>query len=126
MANSASMTTREAIRALQKRGYSKRRIARELGIHRKTVGNYLAEGPPEGSKCTTPTPGSGALMEGAGSEAEGSKFTHLVAESLVSIDGKVVSAVSYPEFVEALYARKQFPQPVNHWAQLGAKGLSAA
>ena len=43
MANAIPMTTREAIRALKKRGYSKRKIARELGIHRNTVGNYLEE-----------------------------------------------------------------------------------
>ncbi|MCB1098054.1 MAG: helix-turn-helix domain-containing protein, partial [Verrucomicrobiae bacterium] len=37
MANEIPMTTREAIKALQMRGYSKRKIARELGIHRNTV-----------------------------------------------------------------------------------------
>ena len=37
MANSVPMTTREAIRALRKRGYSSRKIARELGVHRYTV-----------------------------------------------------------------------------------------
>jgi len=56
------MRIREAIRALRKRGYSKRRIARELGVHRKTVDNYLRGGEepahaPEGSKCTIPTTG---------------------------------------------------------------------
>jgi transposase len=70
MANSVPMTTQEAIRALQKRGYSKRKIARELGIHRKTVGNYLKEeaevaNPPDGSKCTTPSPGPEVGSRGA-------------------------------------------------------------
>jgi len=40
MANLVSMTTQQAIKALHERGYSKRRIARELGIHRRTVSNY--------------------------------------------------------------------------------------
>ena len=62
MANSVPMTTQEAIRALFQRGYSQRKIARELGIHRKTVGNYLEQeaevaNPPDDSKCTTPIPG---------------------------------------------------------------------
>jgi predicted transcriptional regulator len=58
MANSVSMTTQDTIRTLRKRGYSKRKIARELGVHRKTVDNYLGgDRPPEHSKCTIPTPG---------------------------------------------------------------------
>ena len=67
MANEIPMTTREAIKALQMRGYSKRKIARELGIHRNTVAHYLGEAPngsepakdkQSDSKCTIPTPGS--------------------------------------------------------------------
>ena len=70
MANSIPMTTKEAIRALKKRGYSKRKIARELGIHRNTVGKYLkessepssiseaAEDSDGASKCTISTTGS--------------------------------------------------------------------
>jgi hypothetical protein len=80
MANNIPMTTREAIKALQQRGYSKRKIAWELGIHRNTVAHYLGEAAPETepaeepsgaepakadesqqgeSKCTISTPGSG-------------------------------------------------------------------
>ena len=63
MANQIPMTTREAIRALRERGQSKRRIARELGIHRNTVSHYLeeVEGGVSDPKCTTSgkaTPGS--------------------------------------------------------------------
>ncbi|MBS0002845.1 MAG: hypothetical protein KFF45_07190, partial [Thioalkalivibrio sp.] len=49
----------------------------------------------------------------------------LEAENLVRIDGKMVAALSYPEFVEALYSRKAFPHPVNHWARLPGKDQSA-
>jgi DNA-binding CsgD family transcriptional regulator len=54
MANNIPMTTREAIKALQQRGYSKRKIARELGIHRNTVAHYLGEAPPgaEPARCS--------------------------------------------------------------------------
>lgn len=40
---------------------------------------------------------------------------------LVKIDGKVVTATNYAEFVEALYARKEFPEPPIHWKTSGAK-----
>lgn len=75
MANSVSMTIQEAIKALRKRGYSKRKIARELGIHRNTVDNYLGGGRgPEDSKCTIPTPGPDGGKD-AGGGAESSKCT---------------------------------------------------
>jgi transposase len=73
------------IRMLAGRGWSERRIARELGVHRKTVRHYLKctgvspgsvgvagdEAPSEStgggvgelSKCTTPSPGSEAPQE---------------------------------------------------------------
>ena len=76
MANSVPMTTREAIRALQQRGCSQRKIARELGIHRRTVARYLTAGrPPDDSKCTTLSPGSEAEKQGVRGEPEGSKCT---------------------------------------------------
>ena len=67
MANSVPMTTREAIKALLRRGYSKRKIARELGIHRNTVDHY-ADGAwePDGAKCTISTAGAGGGDAAAG------------------------------------------------------------
>jgi DNA-directed RNA polymerase specialized sigma24 family protein len=41
MANVLPVQTQQAILALQAQGRSIRRIARELGIHRKTVRGYL-------------------------------------------------------------------------------------
>ena len=78
MANLISMNTRSAIIALHEKGYSIRKIARELGAHRRTVRRYVekrlqeapspepagfeaesgAETDPCGSKCTIPTTGS--------------------------------------------------------------------
>jgi transposase len=66
VSNELSMAEREAIAALLKQGWSKRRIARELELHRDTVRRYARElGQPErgtvedvatgaGSKPTTP------------------------------------------------------------------------
>lgn len=55
MANRLKMAEIQAIQTLRLRGWSRRRIARELGIHRETVGRYvdLAE-----SKPANPPPGS--------------------------------------------------------------------
>ena len=59
MSNVLKMSHQEAVRSLHEKGWSDRRIARELGINRRTVSRY-------GSKCTTiSTPGS---MEDVGSK----------------------------------------------------------
>lgn len=62
------MTTQEAVRALWQKGHSKRKIARELRIHRNTVTSCLLHTATEPSKpdagsesdpnCTIPIPGS--------------------------------------------------------------------
>jgi IS30 family transposase len=46
MANVLDMADQIAITALWKRGWSQRRIARETGIHRETVGRYIRLGVP--------------------------------------------------------------------------------
>ena len=56
MANRLKMEKIEAIKALLRRGWSERRISRELGVHRATVKQYnLVE---EGSNCTIPRTGN--------------------------------------------------------------------
>ncbi len=42
MSNELGMAMQQAILALKARGWSHRRIAREMGIHRETVGRYLS------------------------------------------------------------------------------------
>ena len=55
MFNELGMAMQQAILVLKARGWSHRRIAREIGIHRETVGRYLslaakpASNPPAGS-----------------------------------------------------------------------------
>jgi|APSaa5957512622_1039677.scaffolds.fasta_scaffold29583_1 transposase len=53
MGNTLKVSMIETIRELAKKGWSQRRIAEELGIHRKTVRNYLGGD----SKCTISPPG---------------------------------------------------------------------
>ena len=58
MANILTVHQQQAIASLAAQGWSIRRIARELKIHRKTVRQYLPKDQ-EASKCTTlSTPGS--------------------------------------------------------------------
>jgi len=56
MANGLKMALVHAIEELLKRGWSHRRIARELGVHRETVGRYARL---RDSKPAISTPGSG-------------------------------------------------------------------
>jgi transposase len=57
MANHLTMALVETILSLHQRGWSQRRIARELGIHRETVGRYLDQ-PECGSKPANAPSGS--------------------------------------------------------------------
>lgn len=108
MANSVPMTTREAIRALERRGYSQRKIARELGIHRRTVGRYLRPAPPgepEGSKCTTPFPGSEAQLEGSKEGGEDSKCTTPTPGSEAPRGGAQSACEPHRELIESKLAQ---------------------
>ena len=55
MANRLKMEKIEAIKALVQRGWSERRISRELGVHRATVRQYSRC--EDGSMCTIPRAG---------------------------------------------------------------------
>jgi len=55
MANYLKVNMQELIRDFKAKGWSKRKIARTLGIDRRTVGRYLAV---DNSKCTISTAGS--------------------------------------------------------------------
>jgi transposase len=65
MANVLKMATVQAIVGLWRQGWSFRRIARELGIHRDTVSRYVAEA---GAKPANPT--AGAEGEGGAKPAK--------------------------------------------------------
>jgi IS30 family transposase len=54
MGNQLKMAFIDSIFTLHQRGWSQRRIARELGIHRETVAQYLQQGPPESKPAIAP------------------------------------------------------------------------
>ena len=93
MSNVLKVSYQEAIRSLHEKGWSRRRIARELGINGRTVRGYIeAE-----SKCTTiSTPGS----EGVGGRRPGvSSYGHLGRKSRcepfeAAIDSKMEAGLS--------------------------------
>jgi transposase len=47
MTNQLKVAMKQAIWSLKERGWSNRRIARELGLHRDTVARYVRQGPPK-------------------------------------------------------------------------------
>ncbi len=63
MANQLKMAMIHSIITLLGRGWSYRRIARTLGIHRETVSRYVRIWRDEGSKPTISTAGSGMAGE---------------------------------------------------------------
>lgn len=64
MANRLKMAIGESIFTLRQRGWSVRRIARELGIHRETVARYLRRGQLRSKPANAP-PGPEAAEAGA-------------------------------------------------------------
>ncbi len=85
MSNVLKVSHQEAIRSLQEKGWSQRRIARELRIHRKTVWRYTRGQ----SKCTT--------ISTAGSEAASeAKCTISTAGISGSDEGPKCTSISTP------------------------------
>jgi len=87
MANNLRMEKQQAIAGLLALGYSHRKIAAELGIHRSTVKRYTeskctipqtGSGVQEGSKCTIPQTGK------VGRKSQCEEYGELVREKYVS------------------------------------------
>lgn len=88
MANCLKMAQIESIRLLAKRGWSRRRIARELGIHRETVARHLDSGRGPGSKPAISTTGSDSkpaisTAGSAGRQSIAGEFREQIEEGLL-------------------------------------------
>lgn len=108
MANILKVLEQNNIHELAAQGWSRRRIARHLGLDRKTVRRYLRDGP---KSPTLSTPGSG-VTEGA--------------KSPLSTPGSAAPAEVVREAIQAPSGRPSLCEP--HRTQIEAKlqaGLSA-
>ena len=87
MSNVLKVSYQEAIRSLDEKGWSQRRIARELGINGRTVRRYIERE----SRCSTiSTPGS--------SEESNSKCTSISTPRLGECGGKGTGGLDYRRF----------------------------
>ena len=68
MANQLKMALVHSILTLHEHGWSRRRIARELGIHRETVGRYVTGSVDRPKPASNAPPGSTTLLAAGGVE----------------------------------------------------------
>jgi transposase len=74
MANQLKVANVLSIQALHAQGWSQRRIARELGIHRDTVARHLAEAAQSGTSAEAPEDSKPAKAPtGSAGDNDGSK-----------------------------------------------------
>jgi len=71
MANELKMATVDAILTLRQLGWSRRRIARELGVNRETVARYVDTRQAGSKPATNPPPGSEAVSAPCGGNPPG-------------------------------------------------------
>jgi len=89
MANYLQDNMKETIKTLDEKGWSGRRIARELGINRRTVAKYMAS---KVSKCTISTAGSDFANQGVTNSK--------CAISTTGAPGRKSTCVKYHNFIE--------------------------
>jgi transposase len=113
MANVLKMAKINAIWCLLEQGWSRRRIARELGVHRETVSRYAREGPEGISKPAISTAGAKSLCEGYRGVIEGKLEAGLSAQriwqDLRGEQGFEGSYESVKRFVRKLCRKKDLP-----------------
>lgn len=99
MSNVLKVNHQETIRNLHEKGWSDRRIARELGINRRTVNRYT-------SKCTISTPGSDGETEPKCTISTSGKNEALDSKPAISTSGKLAGRQSQCESFSQLISGK--------------------
>ncbi len=83
MANQLKMAVVNAILTLRERGWSQRRIARELGIDRETVARYVSlPGADPKPATNAPTGSDGQDQQKSGPESQCEPFRKVVEDKL--------------------------------------------
>ena len=99
MSNVLAVSHQQTIKSLHEKGWSRRRIARELGINRRTVGHYLKD-----SKCTaistTGSEGDGVLAQSncasnstTGSDPPADSNCTISTAGVLQVDGNPVAGI---------------------------------
>jgi len=79
MANRLTMALADTVKSLHQKGWSQRRIARELGVNRETVARYVQQAQNDSKPANAPT--------GSGASVDGSKPANAPTGSGASVDG---------------------------------------
>jgi len=113
LANKLKMAAIEAIRRLLERGWSRRRVARELGVDRETVARHAQAGGPDASKPAISTAGRasqcGPYRPVVESKLEAGLSAQRIWQDLVSEHGFGGSYESVKRFVRHLRGGRQLP-----------------
>lgn len=128
MANVLTMVDQAAILALWERGWSQRRIARETGIHRETVGRYVRRARDGWRPGEPASGGSNPAISTPGSEARDGPGTGTTTASTPAIStprsGRPSGCAPYRTIIEAQLARGLSAQRI--WQDLAADGFDGS
>lgn len=141
--NQLKVHEQQAIIALHQRGWSNRRIARELGIHRGTVNQYLASpdskpaiSPPGSAEPISPTPATGSRAGGvllpgaaAGRKSLCEPFAtqiHVALEAGLSAQRIYQDLVQEHHFQGSYDAVKRFARRLGHSRPLPFRRIETA
>lgn len=132
MSNVLKVSHQETIRSLHEKGWSDRRIARELGINRRTVNRYWA-------KCTITPPGSADEEESKctivptgksmGRKSQCDPFTQAINETVeAGLSGQRIyqDLVEESGFTGSYDAVKRFVGKLRKARQIGCGGWKAS
>lgn len=104
--NVLKVSLQQSIQVLHERGWSRRRIARELGIHRKTVASYIDA--PKLPISTTGSDESGAAKAAISTAGSPAGRVSLCREFLPTITAAVTSGLSATRIHQDLVAEHGF------------------
>jgi hypothetical protein len=101
MANLLKRAVIETVRTLYRRGWSRRRIARELGINRETVARHLRQGESQSEPADAPTGSTPVDDAPSGSQVErlGHRFAQVASHGdILDGEAEVAASANHPTY----------------------------